>query len=98
MPEGKYEPMTPDQHEEAVRDSREKPYHDEFRSIVLSAESLAMMVQCGEHSDDELEEAAQDVLDAVHGCLPAMAISALDLDDVMTSPERMEDTFGGKVQ
>lgn len=98
MPEDKYTPLTPDQRESAVFDSREKPYLDEFRSIVLSAESLAMMTQCGGHSKEELDEAAEDVLLSIHNCLPAMAISILDMDDAMTSPESMEDEFGGTVQ
>ena len=96
--EHKYQPLTPDQREAAVHDSNEKPYRDEFKNIVLSAESLAIMTQCGGHSKEELDEAAEDVLLSIHNCLPAMAISILDTDDVMTSPESMEDEFGGTVQ
>ena len=98
MPEAKYEPLTPDQREAATRDSLEKPYHTEFKDIVLAAESLAVMVQCGEHSQDELKEASEEVLGAIHACVPALAISILDTDDCMTSPDHMEDTFGGKIQ
>ena len=96
--EHKYEPLTPDQRESAVHDSREKPYYEEFKAIVLSAEFLAVMVQCGEHSKEELQEAADDVLMSIHNSIPAIAISMLDTDDTMTSPEHMEDRFGGKIQ
>ena len=98
MPEPKYTPMTPDQRDRALYDSREKPYHDEFKDIVLYAESLATMVRCGEHSKEELEDAANDVFESIQNCLPAMAISILDLDDCMTSPEHLENEFGGKIQ
>jgi len=54
MPENKYQPLTPDQHEHAVYDSKEKPYHDEFKTIVLCAENLAMMTQCG-HFDGKIQ-------------------------------------------
>ena len=96
--EHKYQPLTPDQRESAVYDSREKPYFEVLKSIVLAAEFLAIMVQCGEHSKEELEEAADDVLMAIHNSIPAMAISILATDDTMTSPEHMEDHFGGKIQ
>lgn len=101
MPEAnKYQPMTPDEREKAVLDSREKPYYEEFKSIVLAAEMLAVMVSCDdhEHSKDDLRAVAAEVFDAIQTCLPAAAISALDTDDCATAPERMEGEFGGKIQ
>jgi hypothetical protein len=95
MSENKYQPLTPDQRDRAVLDSREKPYFAEFEAIVLAAERLAMMAECGEHnhSHEELEEAAEELLGAIHDCVPATAISILDLDDIMTMPEHLEDHF-----
>ncbi len=98
MPEEKYEPLTPDGREEAQRDAHEKPYYQDFRYIVLSAERLAHMTQCGAHSKEELEEAASDVFESIATCIPATAISILDTDDAFVNSDEIEDQFGGKIQ
>ena len=103
MPDQKYEPLTPDRREELKLNAREKPYFDDFSKIVHIADYLVTMLDCGQHDKDEIEEVVSDLKEALWGCVPAQAILELDMDDIMTSSDELEEHFNkpedkGRVQ
>lgn len=86
-----YEPLTPEQRQEILLDAYEKPTYRDFKRIVLAADYLMMILECGNHSKDELDGAIIELSESLNDCIPASAIQILDIDNNMTSTDELKE-------